>query len=149
MKMPVENISEPQFELMVNGEQWERVGSLDSSGPDNRVFILDEETGMISFGDGVHGRRPANGSSIRATYRFGGGAEGVVDNGPTITLTWTSKSFRKNEVILAIIEPQVDGIIFRACRESEVPHRWKWIAILCRNIKRWALRLTCRFSRPR
>jgi hypothetical protein len=102
---------------------------------------------VIIFGDGERGAVPPAGSSIRANYRFGAGAEGAVDSGPTISLKWTSKSFRKNEVIGAIIEPRVDGIVFRVCRENEILHRWNWIAILCRNIRRWALHLACRFSR--
>ncbi len=147
--MPVENTSEPQFELTVNREQWKRVARLDYSGPNDHVYVFNQETGMIRFGDGKQGQIPPAGSGIQATYRYGAGDTGAVDNGPTITLTWTSRSFRKNEVIGVIIEPKVDEIIFRACRESEVSHRWKWIAILCRNIKRWALRITCRSSRSR
>ena len=147
--MPVENTSEPQFELTVNGEQWKRVASLDCSGPNDRHYILDRETGMIRFGDGEQGQSPPSGSNIQATYRYGAEAGGAVDNELTISLTWTSKSFRKNEVIGVIIESKVDGIIFRTCRESEIPHRRKWIAILCRNIKIWALRLICSSSRSR
>ncbi len=143
--MPVENTSEPQFELTVDQKQWKRVATLDHSGPNDPVFVLDSKTGTISFGDGARGQRPSSGSSIQASYRYGGGAEGRRDNGPTITLTWTSKSFRKNEVIGAIIKSQADGIAVRVCMEYEVPHRWQWIAIFRRSIKKWALRLTCRF----
>jgi hypothetical protein len=123
MKIPVDDISEPQFELSVDGERWNRVVSLDGTGPDDHVYSLDTNTGAIAFGDGERGRRPRAGSTVQARYRYGGGADGNLDNGPTITLTWTSTSFRKNEVIGAIIEPQVDGVVFRTCRESEVPHR--------------------------
>ena len=146
MKTPIKNISEMKFELSVNSEQWRRVESFDFSGPNDQHYTLDRETGMISFGNGEHGQSPPPGSSIQATYRCGAGADGAVENGPVITLTWTSRSFRKNEVIWAIIESQIDGIIFRTCQESEVPHRWKWIAILCRKIKKWLIRLICRFS---
>ena len=146
MKTPIKNISEMKFELSVNGEQWRRVENLNFSGPNDQHYTLDRETGMISFGNGEHGQSPLSGSSIQATYRCGAGAEEEVENGPNITLTWTSRSFRKNEVIWAIIESKIDGIIFRICRESEVPLRWKWIAILCRKIKKCAIRLICRFS---
>jgi hypothetical protein len=149
MKIPIENISEPQFELSVDGELWKRVANLDCFGPDDQVYTLHAESSKIAFGDGASGKIPLTGSSIRARYRYGVGVEGNLGNGPTITLTWTSKSFRKNEIIGALIESKADGIIFWTCRETEVPHRWKWGVMLCRNIKRWALRLTCRFSRSR
>jgi len=146
MKIPLDNISEPQFELSVDGEQWKRVANLDCFGPDDQVYTLDAESSKIVFGDGVSGRIPLTGSVIRASYSYGVGAEGNLGGGPSVTLTWASKSFRKNEVIGAIIESKVDGTIFRTSRESELPHRWKWGVMLCRNIKRWALHLTCRFS---
>lgn len=144
MKTPIENISELQFDLSVDSVQWERAASFDYFGPDDQVFTFDTKTNEIRFGDGVHGKMPPAGSKVQAVYRYGGGAAGNVDNGPTIALTWTSTSFRKNEVIGAIIEPRPDGTIFRICRESEVPHRWKFGEILFRRIKRWALRLTCK-----
>ena len=146
--MPEKIISEPQFELTVDGERWKRVESLDSSGPNDRVYSIsftEEDRMEIIFGNGVQGRRlPTGGETIKTSYRVGGGAVGAVGKGLTISLTWTSRSLRENEVFGVIIEPKVNGIIFRACRESEVPHRWKWIAILCRNIQILALRLTCR-----
>ena len=145
MKMPAEKFSAPLFELSVDGEQWKRVAHLDCFTPDDKVYVVDAETGAVKFGDGEHGEKPPSGSRINAAYRYGLGADGNVDNGPTIALAWTSASFRKNEVIVAIIESEDDGIIFRICRESEVPHRLKWRETLSKNIKRWALRLICRF----
>lgn len=132
MNIPVEEISEPEFYLSVDGEPWKRVASLDSSSPDDRVFMVDRETGKIKFGDGVHGKIPPIGSRIKATYGYGGGSEGNV-KGSAITLAWTSTSLLEKQIIGAIIEPQVDGIIFRVCREFEGSRRWKWITSLCKN----------------
>lgn len=42
------------------------------------VFVLDPESGQVRFGDGVHGRRPATGAAIRATYDYAVGARGNV-----------------------------------------------------------------------
>ena len=50
--------------------------SLAESGPDDRHFTLDRESGRVTFGDGEHGRRPAEGSMVEATYRCGGGRSG-------------------------------------------------------------------------
>jgi hypothetical protein len=42
------------------------------------VFLLDAEAGQITFGDGLHGRRPPQDASLRATYDFSVGAAGNV-----------------------------------------------------------------------
>jgi len=52
MKKPVKNTYEPQFQLVVNGEQWKCVASLDYSGPSDEVYTLDLDDGKIAFGDG-------------------------------------------------------------------------------------------------
>lgn len=54
-------------------EDWAEVPSLGASEPGDRHFTLDRETGRVRFGDGEHGRRPAAGSRIQASYRCGGG----------------------------------------------------------------------------
>lgn len=36
-------------------QRWEAVEGLDAYGPDDRVFELDETTGELQFGDGLHG----------------------------------------------------------------------------------------------
>jgi len=65
-------------------EPWRRIDDLASSGPDARVFELDAEAGMVSFGDGLHGAVPAAGSRVRATLLQAGG--GRVGNLPAQTL---------------------------------------------------------------
>jgi hypothetical protein len=54
-------------------EEWVQVASLAESGPADRHFTLEPETGKVVFGDGEHGRRPAAGSSVEAGYRRGSG----------------------------------------------------------------------------
>jgi hypothetical protein len=48
--------------------------------PDN-VFSLNRESGEIRFGNGVHGRRPPFGATMRASYDYGMGREGNVGTG--------------------------------------------------------------------
>jgi hypothetical protein len=55
-------------------EEWTEVEDFLGSGPEDRHFVLDHETGTVTFGDGEHGRRPATGSTIEATYHRGMGA---------------------------------------------------------------------------
>jgi Bacteriophage tail sheath protein len=76
-------VSADGFVLMVEGETgwtvWNLVGGLDDAGPDDAVFALDAEAGRIAFGDGVHGAVPPSGSGIQATYRYGSGLSGTID----------------------------------------------------------------------
>ena len=60
--------------------RWTEVGNLGGSGPGAQVFTVDYATGVITFGDGVHGARPPAGfRNVRAAqYRAGGGAVGAV-----------------------------------------------------------------------
>jgi hypothetical protein len=55
-------------------EEWTEVENFIASGPEDRHFVLDHETGTVAFGDGEHGRRPEAGSEIEATYHRGVGA---------------------------------------------------------------------------
>lgn len=67
--------SEPLVpELYLNQDLWRHIPSLDSAGPDDKVFTLDTRTGTVRFGDGVHGARPPDGAAtVQATYRTGNG----------------------------------------------------------------------------
>jgi hypothetical protein len=55
-------------------EEWIEVEDFIASAPEDRHFVLDHETGSVTFGDGEHGRRPEAGCEIVATYRRGVGA---------------------------------------------------------------------------
>jgi hypothetical protein len=73
--------------MSVDGRRWRRLASekaLAAAAPDERVFILDPDTGTVRFGDGRHGARPPLGSRVRVTYREGAGAGSV-------TATWDSE----------------------------------------------------------
>jgi predicted phage baseplate assembly protein len=53
---------------------WTEVDSLARSRPYDQHFVVDETTGIVTFGDGVRGAAvPAGFRHIRATYRTGGG----------------------------------------------------------------------------
>lgn len=55
--------------VFVNGERWQRVDLLADGGRNGAVFTLDQSTGEITFGDGVHGRLPESGAIVTARYR--------------------------------------------------------------------------------
>jgi hypothetical protein len=56
--------------VRLNGRLWRRVDALAEAGSDEPVYVFDESTGALAFGDGVHGRRPQTGDTITARYRF-------------------------------------------------------------------------------
>lgn len=61
---------------------WQVVPHFAASGPESRVYKLDPASGLVQFGDGLRGRRPALGKGIRAAvYRYGGGQIGNLPAG--------------------------------------------------------------------
>ena len=62
--------------------EWQAAEDFDSAGPDDPVYVLDREAGVILFGDGVRGRPPqVSEVMIAASYRHGGGLKGEVATG--------------------------------------------------------------------
>lgn len=63
--------------------RWQEVASLAEFGPDDQVFVVDYDTGVVTFGDGVNGAPVPQGfRNVRAVrYRVGGGASGAVAAG--------------------------------------------------------------------
>lgn len=60
---------------------WQQVDDFYSSNNDDRVYTINRNTGLITFGDGEHGRIPATfakGNIVARNYRAGGGSLGNV-----------------------------------------------------------------------
>ena len=64
--------------VYVAGEEWREVADLSTAGPDATVYTIDDVTGEVRFGDGVHGRIPPAGARVSADYVSGPHA-GFVD----------------------------------------------------------------------
>lgn len=65
----------PEGDALRGGVPWRQVDDLFAHGPQARVYTLDPSTGIVTFGDGRHGRIPETDSTVVARrYRFGGGA---------------------------------------------------------------------------
>lgn len=61
---------------------WTLLDGFDGAGPFTLGYVLDPESGRITFGDGIRGRPPAEPERILvARYRHGGGVAGEVDVG--------------------------------------------------------------------
>ncbi len=67
---------------------WEEVQTFSVSRADSRHYMLDSESGLLIFGDGVNGMIPPAGTdNVRCDYRHGGGAVGNVGAG-AISKVW-------------------------------------------------------------
>ena len=70
---------------------WRQTDDLLAASEAEEVFTVDHESGLIRFGDGLRGRRPPNGSRLRASYETGGGtqgnlAAGAINRSPDVRL---------------------------------------------------------------
>jgi hypothetical protein len=79
MRLVVEGLPDPSG--ATTWENWRLTDDLLAAGPDERVFTLDPEAGVIRFGDGLNGYRPPFGRRILASYEYGGGPQGNVGIG--------------------------------------------------------------------
>ena len=73
----------PTFTLQVidnqgNGKKWDRVDDLRTASSEEKVYTLDPESGVITCGNGLYGKRFPFGSVLRASYEYGGGLQGAV-----------------------------------------------------------------------
>ncbi len=70
---------------------WSETDDLAAAGPHARVFDLDREAGVVTFGDGRHGMVPPlvrdGGAIVVGAYRHGGGRAGEVPVGDISKLT--------------------------------------------------------------
>src|SRR6266511_1911811 len=68
------------FSIQVEGPHgwtmWTLVPDLEGLGSDEPAYRLDAVSGLLAFGDGVHGAVPPMGAGIQATYRYGSGLGG-------------------------------------------------------------------------
>jgi Baseplate J-like protein len=62
-------------------DTWRRTDDLFAAGPEDAVYALDPESGQVSCGSGLRGKRFPLGRIIRARYEFGGGPPGNVPIG--------------------------------------------------------------------
>lgn len=71
--------------------RWERTDSLRRHGPGDRVYLLNENEGKITFGGGAHGRVPAPGvnEGIFVEYSIGGGSKSCLPAGAVTGLELT------------------------------------------------------------
>lgn len=76
------NTAVVQVEEGPGWRSWEEVDGFHASSPYDRHYVLDRDSGDVTFGNGSRGLTPQIGQRIRAReYRYGGGAQGNVPAG--------------------------------------------------------------------
>lgn len=80
---PIGNLrkTKPAIDIFVDGEEWERTDDILGSGRFDHHYTVttdNEGYGVISFGNGIFGQKPPDGSEIRVLYRVGCGTKGNV-----------------------------------------------------------------------
>ena len=119
----------PSFEnvsIIIAGQGWKPIDSLNNASPDDRVFTLDPETGHIAFGDGVHGSRPPVGATVEAAYRQGEHAISVSSAIPDLNLRKAS---------LFSVKVLSNSLQFSHYQDVETSWRWKLVVWLCELLK--------------
>jgi Baseplate J-like protein len=93
LQLPDGNILDGTLELSVQEsadpneplQPWVQIDDLATAGPFDRVYTLDREAGVVTFGDGSHGRVPplvaGAGAIVVEGYRHGGGVAGNIGVG--------------------------------------------------------------------
>lgn len=57
--------------VYVNGAEWKQTDNLKTALPTDEVYTIENKSGKITFGDGIHGKIPAKGSKVTITYKSG------------------------------------------------------------------------------
>jgi predicted phage baseplate assembly protein len=90
----IQAIADDTGELRSKTRRWLQVAELAVYGAEDEVYTLDPLTGIVTFGDGVHGAEVPQGfRNVRArSYRVGGGKAGAVEAEAISTLL-SSRAF--------------------------------------------------------
>lgn len=89
-----------------NGEPWQAVETLITSGPSDRHYLIDvdeNDRATIRFGDGVNGAKPSG--PIDVAYETGGGTAGNVEAGTITGLVGSFVDAGGNLVSLTVTNP--------------------------------------------
>jgi predicted phage baseplate assembly protein len=68
-------------------EAWHQVADFEDSGPQDRHYHIDEETGEILFGNGLNGLIPSPGDQLRVSYKTSLGSKGNIPEDRAFLIT--------------------------------------------------------------
>jgi hypothetical protein len=106
------NLIVMDVEIRIDGVLWRERRSLVGQGPQDRVFVVDREAGMVRFGDGVQGRRPSAGATILVAFGRGAGAEGNV---PAARMDAVDAAIAR-EIQRTVIDGQISSLTVGDCK---------------------------------
>jgi hypothetical protein len=92
------------LKVYVDGLQWTEVKSFFGQKEDAQIYIVrqnDKNESVVTFGDGVHGKRLSTGSSVVAYYRHGGGSKMP----PTDSITQLAKPVKGLKSVRSPVQP--------------------------------------------
>lgn len=104
---------------------WKQIDNLDSSGPDDKHYVVDFSDSAIGFGDGINGDIPSHHDVITVVYRYGAILKYVdlnslqlfvADNEPSSSLPFT--------ILFSGREPEsIDEAILRVRHALKLPSK--------------------------
>jgi hypothetical protein len=92
------------LKVYVDGLQWTEVKSFFGQKEDAQIYTVrqnDKNESVVTFGDGVHGKRLSTGSSVVAYYRHGGGSKMP----PTDSITQLAKPVKGLKTVRSPVQP--------------------------------------------
>jgi hypothetical protein len=92
------------LKVYVDGLQWTEVKSFFGQTVDAQIYIVrqnDKNESVVTFGDGIHGKRLSTGSSVVAYYRHGGGSKMP----PTDSITQLAKPVKGLQSVRSPVQP--------------------------------------------
>ena len=92
------------LKVYVDGLQWTEVKSFFGQKEDAEIYIVrqnDKNESVVTFGDGIHGKRLSTGASVVAYYRHGGGSKMP----PTDSITQLAKPVKGLKSVRSPVRP--------------------------------------------
>ena len=92
------------LKVYIDGLQWTEVKSFFGQKEDAQIYIVrqnDKNESVVTFGDGIHGKRLSTGSSVVAYYRHGGGSKMP----PTDSITQLAKPVKGLKSVRSPVPP--------------------------------------------
>ncbi len=86
------------LDVEIESEGWQEVESLEMFGHDQKVYQVDNTSGTITFGDGVHGKIPPLDVTIFCKYTTSAGAQGNISQ----NLEWSGSTVNAQNYFPAI-----------------------------------------------
>jgi len=86
------------LDVKIESEGWKEVETLEMFGHDQKVFQVDKTSGILTFGDGVHGKIPPLDVTIFCKYTTSAGAQGNISQ----NLEWSGSTVNAQNYFPAI-----------------------------------------------